>query len=182
MATMARLQQKYLDEVRPKLMKDNGYKTIMMVPKLEKITVNMGVGEATQNTKTLDIAVEELQIITGRKPLVTQAKKSISNFKLRKGQPIGCMVTLRRSAMYEFLDRLVNIAMPRIRDFRGVSTKGFDGRGNFNLGVREQLIFPEIEYDKIDKVRGMTITFVTTARNDEEGRQLLAEMGMPFRK
>ncbi len=178
----ARLRQRYREVVRPKLMKDNSYKSVMMVPQLSKITINMGVGEATQNSKTLDVAVEEMQIITGRKPLVTRAKKSISNFKLRQGQPIGCMVTLRRDVMYEFLDRLINIAIPRIRDFRGVSTKGFDGRGNYNLGLREQLIFPEIEYDKIDKIRGMTITFVTTARNDEEARQLLTEMGMPFRK
>lgn len=177
-----RLKARYKDQVLPKLMKENGYSSPMMVPKLSKITVNMGMGEATTNSKTIDVAVEEMQTITGRKAMVTKAKKSISNFKLRQGQPIGCMVTLRRDVMYEFFDRLVNIAMPRIRDFRGVSERGFDGRGNYNLGVREQLIFPEIEYDKIDKVRGMTITFVTTARTDDEARQLLAELGMPFRK
>src|SRR5512140_1057065 len=179
---MATLKDKYLNEVRPKLMKDNGYSSIMQVPRLSKITINIGVGEATQNSKTLDAAVGDLQAVTGQKPLVTKAKKSISNFKLRQGVAIGCAVTLRRDRMYEFLDRLVNIAMPRIRDFRGVSPKSFDGRGNYNLGLREQLIFPEIDYDKIDKVRGMTISFTTTAKSDDEARQLLAELGMPFRK
>jgi large subunit ribosomal protein L5 len=154
----------------------------MQVPRLSKITINIGVGEATQNSKTLDAAVGDLQTITGQKPLVTKARKSISNFKLRQGVNIGCAVTLRRDRMYEFFDRLVNIAMPRIRDFRGVSAKSFDGRGNYNLGLREQLIFPEIDYDKIDKVRGMTISFTTTAKSDDEARQLLAELGMPFRK
>lgn len=179
---MTRLKEKYEQEIRPKLMKENGYSSIMEVPKLTKITVNVGVGEATQNSKTLDAAVGDLQAITGQKALVTKARKSISNFKLRQGVAIGCAVTLRRDRMYEFLDRLVNVAMPRIRDFRGVSAKSFDGRGNYNLGLREQLIFPEIDYDKIDKVRGMTISFTTTAKTDDEARQLLAELGMPFRK
>lgn len=179
---MTRLKEKFEKEVRPKLMKDNGYSSVMQAPKLTKITINIGVGEATQNSKTLDAAVGDLQAITGQKPLVTKARKSISNFKLREGVNIGCAVTLRRDRMYEFLDRLVNIAMPRIRDFRGVSPKSFDGRGNYNLGLREQLIFPEIDYDKIDKVRGMTISFTTTAQSDDEARQLLSELGMPFRK
>ncbi|MBD3404194.1 50S ribosomal protein L5 [candidate division GN15 bacterium] len=179
---MARLKEKYLSEVRPKLMSDNGYSSIMEAPALAKITINIGVGEATQNSKALDAAVEDLTAITGQKPMVTRARKSVSNFKLRAGMPIGCMVTLRRERMYEFLDRLINVAMPRIRDFRGISAKGFDGRGNFNLGLREQLVFPEIDYDKIDKIRGMTITFTTTARTDDEARQLLAELGMPFRQ
>jgi large subunit ribosomal protein L5 len=163
-------------------MTENGYRSIMEVPALSKITVNIGVGEATQNSKALDAAVGDLSAVTGQKPLVTRARQSISNFKLRQGMPIGCMVTLRREKMYEFLDRLINVAMPRIRDFRGINPKGFDGRGNFNLGLREQLVFPEIEYDKIDKVRGMTITFTTTARTDDEARQLLSELGMPFRQ
>ena len=180
---MARLKEKYLSEVRPKLMSDNGYSSIMEAPALAKITINIGVGEATQNSKALDAAVEDLTAITGQKPMVTRARKSVSNFKLRAGMPIGCMVTLRRERMYEFLDRLINVAMPRIRDFRGISAKGFDGRGNFNLGLREQLVFPEIDYDKIDKIRGMTITFTTTtARTDDEARQLLTELGMPFRQ
>jgi large subunit ribosomal protein L5 len=179
---MARLQEKYQNDVRPKLMKENNYSSVMQVPRLSKITINIGVGEATQNAKLLEAAVSDLQAITGQKPLVTKSRKSISNFKLRQGVAIGCMVTLRRDRMYEFFDRLVNIAMPRIRDFRGVSAKSFDGRGNYNLGLREQLIFPEIDYDKIDKVRGMTICITTTAKTDDEARQLLAEMGMPFRK
>ncbi len=179
---MARLKDKFVKEVTPKLMKENGYSSIMEVPRMTKITVNVGVGEATQNAKMLEAAVGDLQTITGQKPLVTKAKKSISNFKLRKGVNIGCAVTLRRERMYEFFDRLVNVAMPRIRDFRGVSPKSFDGRGNYNLGLKEQLIFPEIDYDKIDKVRGMTISITTTAKTDDEARQLLAEMGMPFRK
>jgi large subunit ribosomal protein L5 len=179
---MARLKDRYVSEIRPKLMTDNGYRSIMEVPALTKITVNIGVGEATQNSKALDAAVSDLTSVTGQKPLVTRARKSVSNFKLRQGMPIGCMVTLRREKMYEFLDRLVNVAMPRIRDFRGINPKGFDGRGNFNLGLREQLVFPEIEYDKIDKIRGMTITFTTTARTDDEARQLLTELGMPFRQ
>jgi large subunit ribosomal protein L5 len=179
---MARLKEKYYSDVRPKLMKDNSYTTVMQVPELRCITINIGVGEATQNSKALDAAVGDLQTITGQKPKVTKARKSVSNFKLRQGMNIGCMVTLRRERMYEFLDRLINVAMPRIRDFRGVSPKSFDGRGNYNLGLREQLIFPEIDYDKIDKVRGMTVTFATTAKTDDEARQLLKELGMPFRE
>ena len=179
---MARLMEKYQNDVRPKLMKENKYSSVMQVPRLSKITINIGVGEATQNAKLLEAAVSDLQTITGQKPLVTKSRKSISNFKLRQGVAIGCMVTLRRDRMYEFFDRLVNIAMPRIRDFRGVSAKSFDGRGNYSLGLREQLIFPEIDYDKIDKVRGMTICITTPAKTDDEARQLLAEMGMPFRK
>ena len=179
---MATMKERYTNEVAPKLMKDNSYKSIMQVPKIRQITINIGVGEATDNTKALDAAVEDLSKITGRKPVITRARKSISNFKLRQGMPIGCAVTLRRDAMYEFLDRLVNVAMPRIRDFRGVSPKAFDGRGNYNLGLKEQLLFPEIDLDKVDKVRGMNISISTTARTDEEARQLLTEMGMPFRK
>ena len=154
----------------------------MEVPRLTKITINCGVGEATQTPKALEAAVKDMAQISGQKPAVTKARKSISNFKLRQGMDIGCAVTLRRERMFEFFDRLVNVAMPRIRDFRGVSTKSFDGRGNYNLGLKEQLVFPEIDYDKIDKVRGMTISFTTTARTDDEARQLLTEMGMPFRK
>jgi large subunit ribosomal protein L5 len=179
---MARLKEKYLKEILPRLMKENNYHSVMEVPRLEKITVNMGVGEATQNPKALEAAVTDLTQITGQKPLITKARKSISNFKLRQGNSIGCAVTLRRERMYEFLDRLVSVAMPRIRDFRGISAKSFDGRGNYNLGLREQLIFPEIDYDKIDKIRGMTVSITTTARTDEEARQLLTELGMPFRK
>ncbi len=179
---MVRLKEKYQNEIQPKLMKESGYTSVMEVPKLSKITVNIGVGEAIQNAKTLEAAVNDLTKITGRKPFVTRAKKSISNFKLREGAPIGCAVTLRRDVMYEFFDRLVNVAIPRVRDFRGINPKSFDGRGNFNLGLREQLIFPEIDYDKIDKVRGMNISITTTARTDEEGRRLLTELGMPFRK
>jgi len=178
----ARLKEKYQQEILPRLMKENNYRSVMQVPRLSKITVNIGVGEATQNPKVLEAAVGDLTQIAGQKPLVTRARKSISNFKLREGNPIGCAVTLRRDRMYEFLDRLISVAMPRIRDFRGVSPKSFDGRGNYNLGLREQLIFPEIDYDKIDKVRGMTISITTTARTDEEARQLLSELGMPFRK
>ncbi|MEW5796821.1 MAG: 50S ribosomal protein L5 [Candidatus Zixiibacteriota bacterium] len=179
---MARLREKYLDEIRPKLMKENRYRSIMEVPRVVKVTINMGVGEATQNAKALEAAVEDLTQIAGQKPMICRARKSISNFKLRQGNAIGCAVTLRRDRMYEFLDRLINIAMPRIRDFRGVSAKSFDGRGNYNMGLREQLIFPEIDYDKIDKVRGMTVSITTTARTDDEARQLLSELGMPFRK
>jgi len=179
---MSRLREKYTGEIVPKLMNDNKYKSVMQVPKLSKIVVNIGVGEAVQNAKTLESAVEDLQKITGRKPSINKAKKSISNFKLRQGVGIGCSVTLRRDAMYEFLDRLVNIAIPRIRDFRGINPKAFDGRGNFNLGLKEQLIFPEIDYDKVDKIRGMNITFTTTAGSDAEARQLLTEFGIPFRK
>lgn len=179
---MARLKEIYTEQIVPKLMKENKYSSIMQAPKIEKVTINIGVGEATQTPKSLEAAVGDLQKITGRKPRITRARKSISNFKLREGTPIGCMTTLRRGVMYEFLDRLINIAMPRIRDFRGISPKGFDGRGNYNLGLPEQIIFPEIDYDKIDKIRGMNITITTTARTDDEARQLLALMGMPFRK
>jgi len=179
---MARLKEKYLNEIRPRLMKENNYGSIMEVPQLNKITINIGVGEALQNSKTLEAAVADLTAITGQKPVVTKAKKSISNFKVRKGNAIGCMVTLRREIMYEFFDRLVSIAMPRFRDFRGINPKSFDGRGNYNLGLKEQLVFPEIDYDKVDKIRGMTVTITTTAKTDEEARQLLTELGMPFRK
>ena len=179
---MARLQEKYKNEIMPKLMKDNNYKSVMQIPKITKVVVNIGVGEAVQNAKTLEAAVGDLEKITGRKPSINKAKKSISNFKLREGVAIGCSVTLRRDAMYEFLDRLINVAIPRIRDFRGINPKAFDGRGNFNLGLKEQLIFPEIDYDKVDKIRGMNITFATTAETDAEARQLLEEFGMPFRK
>jgi large subunit ribosomal protein L5 len=179
---MARLKKKYFEEVVPRLMKENGYTSVMAVPRVEKVTVNIGVGEAIQNAKTLDAAVEDLRTITGQQPVITRARKSISNFKLRQGMAIGCRVTLRRERMYEFLDRLVNVAIPRIRDFRGISPKSCDGRGNFNLGIKEQLIFPEIDYDKIDKVRGMSIAITTTAKSDAECIQLLREMGMPFRK
>jgi len=179
---MARLKKKYFEEVVPRLMKENGYASIMAVPRLEKITVNIGVGEAIVNAKTLDAAVADLRAITGQQPAITRARKSISNFKLRQGMAIGCRVTLRRERMYEFLDRLMNVAMPRIRDFRGVTAKSCDGRGNFNIGIKEQLIFPEIDYDKIDKVRGLSISITTTAKSDAECIQLLREMGMPFRK
>ena len=176
-----RLKVKYDTEVAPQLMKDFGFKSKMQVPKLVKITVNIGLGEAISNPKLMDTAVDELAAISGQKPVVTKAKKSIATFKLREGQKIGCMVTLRREKMYEFMDRLVNLALPRVRDFKGVSPKSFDGRGNYSLGIREQIIFPEINYDKIDKIKGFNISFVTTARNDEEGRALLRSLGMPFR-
>ena len=179
---MARLKDKYLKEILPRLMKENKYSSVMQVPKLSKVTINIGLGEATQNVKVLETAMDELTAITGQKPVLTKARKSISNFKLRAGMPIGCRITLRRERMYEFFDRLVNVTIPRIRDFRGTSAKAFDGRGNYNLGIREQIVFPEIDYDKIDKVRGMTISFTTTARTDDEARQLLAELGMPFQK
>lgn len=182
MLGMARLKDYYYKEVVPKLIKQNKYRSTMEVPRLSKITVNIGVGEAIGNAKALEAAAEDLAKITGQRPVLTLAKKSISNFKLRKGAKIGARVTLRRERMYEFLDRLMNVAIPRIRDFRGISTKSFDGRGNFNLGIKEQIIFPEIDYDKIDKIRGMTISITTTAKNDEECRQLLSEMGMPFSK
>lgn len=178
---MARLREKYLREVVPALMKEFSYRNPLQAPRLEKIVVNMGLGEAIQNIKVLDHAAEELALITGQKALVTRARKSISNFKLRTGMPIGCCVTLRGKRMYEFLDRLVNIALPRVRDFKGVSHKSFDGRGNYSLGIKEQIIFPEINYDKIDKVRGMNITIVTTARTDEEAKSLLRHLGVPFR-
>ncbi|MER3438099.1 MAG: 50S ribosomal protein L5 [Chloroflexota bacterium] len=179
---MARLLERYRNEVIPQLMAEFGYKNVMQVPKLEKIVVNIGLGEAIQNAKAIDAAAADLAAITGQKPVVTRAKKSIAAFKLRAGMPIGAMVTLRGRRMYEFLDRLQSVAMPRIRDFRGVSPNSFDGRGNYTLGLREQIVFPEIDYDKIDKTRGLEITFVTTAKTDEEGRRLLALLGMPFAK
>lgn len=179
---MSRLKEKYLKEVLPKLHKENKYASVMQTPRLEKISINIGVGEATQTPKALEAAVKDLQQVTGQKPVITKARKSISNFKLREGVAIGCRVTLRRNHMYDFLDRLMSLALPRVRDFRGVPLKSFDGRGNYSLGIKEQLIFPEIEYDKIDKVRGMTITITTSARTDEEGRQLLEALGMPFQK
>jgi large subunit ribosomal protein L5 len=178
---MARLKEQYQEKVIPALMKEFNYGNIMEVPKLEKVVINMGLGEAIQNAKILDSAQSELAAITGQKPVVTKAKKSIANFKLRAGMPIGCKVTLRRNRMYEFFDRLVNVALPRIRDFKGVSGKSFDGRGNYALGIREQIIFPEIDYDKIDKIKGMNIVISTTAKSDEEGKALLKMMGMPFR-
>lgn len=178
---MSRLQELYNKEMVPQLIKDLEYKNIMQVPKLEKIVVNMGLGEAIQNVKILDSAVEEMALITGQKAVITKAKKSIATFKLRQGMPIGCMVTLRKDKMYEFLDRLVNVSLARVRDFKGVSPKAFDGKGNYSLGVKEQLIFPEINYDKVDKIKGMNITIVTSAKSDEEGRALLKLMGMPFR-
>lgn len=178
---MARLKEVYTKEIIPQLMKEFGYKNVMQVPKLEKIVVNMGLGEAIQNVKILDSAADEISSITGQKAVITKAKKSIASFKLRQGMPIGCMVTLRKDRMYEFLDRLMNISLPRVRDFKGVSAKGFDGRGNYSLGIKEQLIFPEIDYDKVDKVKGLNISIVTTAKSDEEGRALLKILGMPFR-
>ncbi|HHE39004.1 MAG TPA: 50S ribosomal protein L5 [Candidatus Cloacimonetes bacterium] len=178
---MSRLQEKFKKETIPALKKHFDYKNILMVPKLEKISVNMGVGAATQNKALLDNAVKDMVQITGRKPIITKAKKSISNFKLREGMPIGCKVTLRGEIMYEFLDRLISIVIPRIRDFRGISPKAFDGRGNYTLGITEQTVFPEIEYDKIDAVRGMNISIVTTAKTDEEGKELLRNLGMPFK-
>ena len=178
---MARLKDIYINEIVPKLMKDFNYKSVMEVPKVEKIVLNMGLGEAIQNVKILDSAVDELGVITGQKAVITKAKKSIATFKLREGMPIGAMVTLRKDRMYEFLDRLLNVSIPRVRDFKGVSPKAFDGNGNFSMGVKEQLIFPEINYDKIDKIKGLNITIVTTAKNDEESRALLKYMGMPFR-
>jgi large subunit ribosomal protein L5 len=179
---VARLKEKYLKEIRPAMQSKFGYRNVMEIPKLEKIVLNMGIGEATQNPKALDGAVEDLMAITGQRPVVTKAKKSIAAFKLRKGTKIGCKVTLRGDRMYEFLDRLINVALPRVRDFKGVSPNSFDGRGNYTLGLREQLIFPEIDYDKIDQVRGMDITVVTTAKTDEEARELLRLFGMPFRE
>ncbi|MEK4387796.1 50S ribosomal protein L5 [Solibacillus sp. FSL W7-1464] len=179
---MSRLKEKYLSEVSPALMSKFEYKSVMQVPKVEKIVINMGVGDAVQNSKALDVAVEELTTITGQKPVVTKAKKSIAGFRLREGQAIGAKVTLRGERMYEFLDKLISIALPRVRDFRGVSKKAFDGRGNYTLGVKEQLIFPEIDYDKVSKVRGMDIVIVTTANSDEEARELLTQFGMPFQK
>ncbi|GIM29905.1 50S ribosomal protein L5 [Clostridium polyendosporum] len=177
---VTRLQEKYEKEVVQAMMEKFGYKNIMEVPKLEKIVINMGVGEAKDNAKFLETAVSDLTLISGQKPVITRAKKSVANFKIRENMPLGCKVTLRKAKMYEFADKLVSIALPRVRDFRGVSSKSFDGRGNYSLGIKEQLIFPEIEYDKIDKVRGMDIIFVTTANTDEEARELLRFLGMPF--
>ncbi|KOS61235.1 50S ribosomal protein L5 [Lysinibacillus agricola] len=179
---MSRLKEKYSNEVSSALMSKFGYKSVMQLPKVDKIVINMGVGDAVQNSKALDAAVEELTIITGQKPVVTKAKKSIAGFRLREGMPIGAKVTLRGERMYEFLDKLISISLPRVRDFRGVSKKAFDGRGNYTLGVKEQLIFPEIDYDKVSKVRGMDIVIVTTANSDEEARELLTQFGMPFQK
>ena len=179
---MSRLKDMYSTEIKDAMTKKFGYKNVMQVPKLEKIVINMGVGEARENAKVLDAAIKDLEIITGQKAVVTRAKKSVANFKLREGMPIGCKVTLRGEKMYEFTDRLVNLALPRVRDFRGVNPNAFDGRGNYALGIKEQLIFPEIEYDKIDKVRGRDVIFVTTANTDEEARELLTLFGMPFKK
>jgi len=178
---MARLYEMYKTEIIPKLRNDFGYDNIMQVPKILKVVVNMGLGEAIQNVKILDSASAEIAAITGQKPVITKAKKSIATFKLREGMPIGCMVTLRRDTMYEFLDRLMNVALPRVRDFKGISGKAFDGKGNYTLGVKEQLIFPEINYDTVDKIKGLNITIVTNAKTDEEGRALLKYLGMPFR-
>lgn len=177
---MARLKDYYKKEIVPRLTKDFAYKNVMQVPKITKIVVNMGLGEALSNIKILDSASEEISVITGQRPIITKARRSVANFKLREGNPIGCAVTLRREKMYEFLDRLVNVALPRVRDFRGISPKGFDGRGNYTFGIKEQIIFPEISYDKIDKIKGMNITVVTTAKTDEEARSLLRYLGMPF--
>lgn len=179
---MARLKEMYRGEITEAMIKKFGYKNVMEVPKLDKIVVNMGVGEAKENKKLLDAAVADLETISGQKAIVTKARKSVANFKLREGMPIGCKVTLRGERMYEFADRLINLALPRVRDFRGVSQNSFDGRGNYALGIKEQLIFPEIEYDKVDKVRGMDVIFVTTANTDEEARELLTLFGMPFKK
>ena len=178
---MAKFKEHYQQNVVPALMKRFNYRNVMEVPRLEKIVINMGLGEAIQNVKILDSAAQEISGIAGQKPVITKAKQSIAQFKLRKGLSIGCMVTLRKERMYEFLNRLVNTALPRVRDFKGVSGKSFDGRGNFALGIREQLIFPEIHYDKIDKIKGMNIVIVTTAKTDEEGKELLRLLGMPFR-
>ncbi|WP_338752616.1 50S ribosomal protein L5 [Bacillus sp. FJAT-52991] len=179
---MNRLKAKYIEEITPALMNKFNYDSVMQVPKVEKIVVNMGIGDAVQNAKALDVAVEELALITGQKPLVTRAKNSIAGFRLREGMPIGAKVTLRGARMYEFLDKLISVSLPRVRDFRGISKKSFDGRGNYTLGVKEQLIFPEIDYDKVSKVRGMDIVIVTTAKSDEESRELLTQIGMPFQK
>jgi large subunit ribosomal protein L5 len=178
---MARLKDRYQREIVPQLMKDLGCRNVNQVPRLDKIVLNMGLGEAIQNAKVLDAAASELSAISGQKPVITKARRAIANFKLRGGMPIGCMVTLRGPRMYEFLDRLLNLALPRVRDFRGVSDRSFDGRGNYSLGIREQIIFPEIDLDKIDKVRGLTVSIITTARTDAEGKALLKALGMPFR-
>ncbi|HCM89175.1 MULTISPECIES: 50S ribosomal protein L5 [Vagococcus] len=179
---MNRLKTKYVSEVTPSLMEKFNYSSVMQTPKVDKIVINMGVGDAVSNTKNLDKAVEELALISGQKPIITKAKKSIAGFRLREGMPIGCKVTLRGERMYEFLDKLVSVSLPRVRDFHGISNKSFDGRGNYTLGVKEQLIFPEVDYDLVDKVRGMDIVIVTTANSDEEGRELLTQLGMPFQK
>ena len=179
---MNRLQDKYQNEVVPAMMKEFNYKSVMEVPAIEKVVVNIGVGDAIQNSKLLDEAVEELAAITGQQPVITKAKKSIANFKLREGMPIGCKVTLRRQKMYEFLDKLFNISLPRVRDFRGVSDTSFDGRGNYTLGIKEQIIFPEIDFDKVNRSRGMDVVIVTSAKTNEEGKALLTKMGMPFKK
>ena len=179
---MSRLKEQYENEIKDAMIKKFGYKNTMEVPKLDKIVVNMGVGEAKENAKILEAAVKDMEAITGQKAVVCKAKKSVANFKIREGMPIGCKVTLRGEKMYEFVDRLVNLALPRVRDFRGVNPNAFDGRGNYALGIKEQLIFPEIEYDKVDKVRGMDIIFVTTAKTDEEARELLTQFNMPFTK
>ncbi|MGI5881958.1 MAG: 50S ribosomal protein L5 [Dethiobacteria bacterium] len=178
---MSNLKQKYEEEVRPALMEHFSYKNIMQVPRLEKVVVNMGVGEGKENPKLLDAAAGDMALITGQKPIITKAKNSIASFKLREGMSVGCKVTLRGKTMYDFVTKLINVALPRVRDFRGISPKSFDGRGNYSLGLKEQIIFPEIEYDKIEKIQGMDITIVTTAKNDEEARELLKLIGMPFR-
>jgi large subunit ribosomal protein L5 len=181
MSTPVRLRQRYRDEVLPTLMKELGYHTPMQVPRLEKVVLNMGLGEAVQNVKVLDGAVEEMAAIAGQKPVVTRSRRAIANFKLRAGMPLGCMVTLRGDRMYEFFDRLVNVALPRVRDFKGLSDRSFDGRGNYSLGIREQIIFPEINLDKIDKMKGLTVSICTTARTDNEAKLLLQALGLPFR-
>jgi large subunit ribosomal protein L5 len=178
---MSRLRERYASDVVPALKKEFGYTNVMAIPKIEKVVVNMGLGEATQNAKIVDTGTDEVMKVTGQKPVVTRAKKSIAQFKVRKGQPIGTMVTLRGERMWEFLDRLISVALPRVRDFRGVSARGFDGRGNYTLGLKDQLLFPEIDYMKVDKARGMNISVVTTAKTDEESRKLLQLLGMPFR-
>ncbi|MCR8846721.1 50S ribosomal protein L5 [Paenibacillus sp. SC116] len=178
----ARMKERYLNDITPALMQKFNYTTVMQVPKVDKVVINMGMGEAVQNSKVLDTAVAELQLISGQKPVITRAKKSIAGFKLREGMPIGVKVTLRGERMYHFLDKLFNVTLPRVRDFRGISNKAFDGRGNYTLGLKDQLIFPEIEYDKVDKARGMDIVIVTTAKTDEESRELLTQLGMPFVK
>lgn len=179
---MTRLKEKYVSEVAPALMQKFQYKSVMQIPKLEKVVINMGLGDTKDNAKGIDAAVAEMAIIAGQKPVITKAKKSVASFKVREGMNIGAKVTLRGAQMYEFLDKLLNVALPRVRDFRGVSSKAFDGRGNYALGIKDQLIFPEIEYDKVDKVRGMDIIFVTTAKTDEEARELLGLLGMPYAK
>ena len=179
---MNRLKERYIKEVTPALVEKFNYTSVMQTPKVDKIVVNMGVGDAVTNAKNLDKAVEELALITGQKPIITKARKSIAGFRLREGMPIGCKVTLRGERMYEFLDKLVSVSLPRVRDFHGVSNKSFDGRGNFTLGIKEQLIFPEVDYDLVDKVRGLDIVIVTTANTDEESRELLTQLGMPFQK